>query len=140
MLAKPGPASTTSPVLISEASWTPVLTSRDMSTPEDLGPLVEGKVGGDQNGPALLALFEDLEDVEAFIRSILQCEGLFLWNLWMLAACLRTNDSTYGDVCVPRLGASHSSDSAAETPDCSAPRTGNIFVLRLVRIKRDPTE
>ena len=40
----------------------------------------------------------------------------------MLAACLRTNDITYGDVCAPRLGASHSSDSAAETPDRSASR------------------
>ena len=30
--------------------------------PEDLGPLVEGQVGGDQDGPALAALAEDLEE------------------------------------------------------------------------------
>ena len=30
--------------------------------PEDLGPLVEGQVGGDQNGAAFVALAEDLEE------------------------------------------------------------------------------
>ena len=30
--------------------------------PEDLGPLVEGQVGGDQDGPALAALAEELEE------------------------------------------------------------------------------
>ena len=73
---------------------------------EDLGPLVEGQVGGHQDGAPLLALDEDLEDVEAFIRSILQCEGLLIRNLWMLAACLRTNDGTYNDACAPFLGQS----------------------------------
>ena len=30
--------------------------------PEDLGPFVEGEVGGDQDGPAFVALAEDLEE------------------------------------------------------------------------------
>ena len=29
---------------------------------EDRGPLIEGEVGGDQDGPALVALAEDLEE------------------------------------------------------------------------------
>ena len=72
--------------------------------PKDLGPLVEGQVGSHQDGTPLVALAEDLENVEAFIRSTLQCEGLLLRNLWMRAACLRTNDRTYGDAGAPCLG------------------------------------
>ena len=39
---------------------------------EDLGPLVEGQVGGDQNRPSLVSLTEDLEEE--------LCAGLREWD------------------------------------------------------------
>ena len=45
------------------------------------GPFVEGQVGDHQDLAPLVALAKDLENVEAFIRSTLQCECLLLGNL-----------------------------------------------------------